>query len=293
MDAKITLAGFAKTGIVALAAVISLTACAQPDLEDAESEEASRIHRIDHGPRFVSLNPCTDAILVAVADNSQIQALSHYSQDPRSSSILPNVASQFAVTGGTAEEVVALGPDIVLAGAFIQPATRQSFADLGLQVETFGIASDIETSFDQIRKVAKLTGHQHRGEALIDKIEASLVLHSAKPDDPEISAVLWQPGQIVPGQRTLIAQLMERAGFASHSAAQGLGQADYLTLEQLIDAPPQVLLVAGNARGQNHPALRKLAGTRVETFDPGLLYCGGPTIIRAMERLGTIRKAQV
>jgi len=244
----------------------------------------------DDGPSFVSLNPCTDAILVAVALPEQILALSHYSQDPQSSSIAPDVADRFAVTGGTAEEVFVLSPDVVLAGTFMPPATSQALADLGMQVETFGIASEIEVSFAQIRRVAALAGQPERGEVLIDQIFVAVGLPEADGSSEKISAVLWQPGQIVPGENTLVAQLMERAGFTSHSAAQGLGQADYLSLEKLLADPPQVLLVAGGDRAQRHPALANLNDTQIASFDPALLYCGGPTIVRAMERLRQIRQ---
>lgn len=70
--------------------------------------------RVVH-PTFVSLNPCLDDILVNVADPDQILALSHYSRDPSGTSVGVDVARQFGVTGGTAEEVLALDPDIVLA----------------------------------------------------------------------------------------------------------------------------------------------------------------------------------
>jgi iron complex transport system substrate-binding protein len=39
-----------------------------------------------------------------------------------------------------------------------------------------------------------------------------------------------------------------------------------------------------------HPALGALADTRRERFDRSLLWCGGPTIIRAAERLGALRE---
>ena len=38
--------------------------------------------------------------------------------------------------------------------------------------------------------------------------------------------LLWQAGGIVPGEATLIAELLAHTGFASHAAARGLGQAD-------------------------------------------------------------------
>ena len=47
----------------------------------------------------------------------------------------------------------------------------------------------------------------------------------------------------------------------------------------------------GEDRMLAHPALAELRDTRVERFDPSLLYCGGPTIIRAAERLAAIRSA--
>lgn len=266
------------------AAAIAVANCApvERQLADSVSEEAR--------PSFVSLNPCTDAILVAVAQPEQILALSHFSHDRRSSSIQPEVAARFAITGGSAEEVFVLAPDIVLAGAFLPPSTNQAFDDWDMQVETFGIASEIEASFAQIRRIAALAQQPTRGEALIAEI--SNAVRAGKPDsgDAPMSAVLWQPGQIVPGEQALVTQLMQEAGFTSHSAAHGLAQADYLSLEQLLANPPQVLLVAGGERAQRHPALSALDTTKIAPFDPALLYCGGPTIVRAMERLHQIRQ---
>ena len=244
-------------------------------------------------PSFVSLNPCTDAILVEVAEPTQILALSHYSRDPESSSIDPAIAAQYSVTSGTVEEVVALSPDVVLSSDFLAPATRGVLADLGFRTETFGIASDPAQSFAQIRRLSALAGHTDRGEALIARIKTALSENASPVNAEPISTVLWQPGEIVPGDLTLASTLMRHAGLASHSAELGLGQADYLPLEQVIANPPQLLLVAGNSPGQQHPALAQLGETRVEALDPSLLYCAGPTIIRAAERLGNIRRSML
>lgn len=240
-------------------------------------------------PTIVSLNPCTDAILAEVAGPDQVLALSHYSRDPRSSSMDVAKAQAFGVTGGTVEEVLALRPDVVVAGIFMPPATRAGLEDLGIQVETFGIASTVAESDAQIRRLAALAGNQPGGEVLVARIDAALIAATPPAGTASIPAVLWQPSGIVPGDGVLVSELLRRAGFASHSAAMGMGQADYLSLEQVIASPPAVLLVAGQERAQLHPALDALPDMRRAVFDPGLLYCGGPTIIRAMERLRTIR----
>lgn len=106
---------------------------------------------------------------------------------------------------------------------------------------------------------------------------------------PAVSTVLWQPGGIVPGEGALVSDMLRRAGFASHSAARGLRQADFLPLEQVVADPPDLLLVAGDSAAQRHPVLAEVRGMRIERFDPSLLYCGGPTIPKAMARLRQVR----
>ncbi len=240
-------------------------------------------------PTIVSLNPCTDAILAEVAGPEQVLALSHYSRDPRASSMDAARARQFGVTGGTVEEVLALKPDMVIASAFISPATRAGLESLGIRVETFGIASSVDESDAQIRRIAAFAGNPAGGEVLAKKIDAALAAATPPAGAAPIPAVLWQPSGIVPGEGALVSELLRRAGFSSHSAAIGMGQADYLSLEQAIASPPQLLLVAGQERTQLHPALDALPDMHRAAFDPGLLYCGGPTIIKAMARLAKVR----
>ena len=95
----------------------------------------------------------------------------------------------------------------------------------------------------------------------------------------------------MPGPRTLVADLLGNSGFASQSAALGLGQGAYLPLEQVLADPPQLVIAAGDERMQRHPALRRVRGVRYATLEPNLLYCGGPTIPRLATRLAALRDA--
>nr|WP_247713200.1 ABC transporter substrate-binding protein [Qipengyuania polymorpha] len=241
------------------------------------------------GPTVVSLNPCTDAILAQVAAPGQLLAVSHYSKDPSSSSMEPEDAARFAATGGTVEEVLALDPDVVVASSFLAPATRAALKEFGVEVVTFGGTATVEESLAQVRELAALVGDEAAGERLVADIEGALA--EAAPVGPSVEAALWQPGGIVPGEASLVSDLLRRTGFSSYSAARGMAQADYLSLEQVVADPPEVLLIAGSERGQSHPALENLAGMRRESFDTRLIYCGGPTIIRAAQRLAEIRQS--
>ncbi len=241
--------------------------------------------RADGPPTIVSLNPCIDAILVEIAAPTQVLALSHYSRDPGSSSIPQAIAARYGVTGGTAEEVIALAPDVVLASTFLPQPTRRALERAGLRVETFGSPTTLAASLAQVQQIADLTGHADRGKALTRRITAT----PAQPQGRAYSALLWQPGQIVPGESTLIAEQLQWAKLASHSAAMGLQQADFVSLERIVSDPPDILLVAGQQPGQTHPALASLRSTLVAEFDPILLYCGGPTIPKVRARLIEIR----
>ena len=242
-------------------------------------------------PTIVSLNPCTDAILAEVSGPGQLLAISHYSHDVMSTSMDLAIARRYDVTGGTVEEVLALQPDVVVGSDFMTPSTRNAFLELGIRVETIGIASTVADSKAQIRELAAVTGYPAKAAELTSRIDAA-VRQAAPISADTHSAVLWQPAGIVPGEGALVTDLLQRAGFTNHSATRGLEQAAYLSLEQMLVDPPDLLLVAGQERGQQHPTLSDMAARgdmRVGQFDASLLYCGGPTIIRALDRLRAIR----
>ncbi|MFM7378574.1 MAG: ABC transporter substrate-binding protein [Erythrobacter sp.] len=265
----------------ALLLALALAACAPAAPRPAKDPA----HPTPAHPTIVSLNPCLDAILVEIAPPEQVLALSHYSRDPASSSIPPATAARYGVTGGTAEEVIAAKPDLVLASIFLPQPTRHALERAGLRVETFGSPTMVAESAEQVRAVAALAGRAGEGEALAVKITAP-----SPPSLRPLDALLWQEGEIVAGEQTLIVELLREAGFASDAARRGLRQAEPVSLEAVLADPPQVLLVAGDAAGQRHPVLAgQLKTTHIAAFDPSLIYCGGPTIPKARARLAEIR----
>jgi len=267
----------------ALAAGALVAAGCAPDTPDTPDATGKG----EGAPTIVSLNPCLDAILVELASPAQVLALSHYSRDPGSSSVPPHIAARYGVTGGTAEEVIALRPDLVLASSFLPQPTRSVLERAGLRVATFGSPVTVAESAAQVRAVAQLAGRADTGERLAASIAGAPTFAP-----PPIVALLWQPGEIVAGETTLVAELMRQEGFASHAAARGLRQADHVTLERVLADPPQVLLVAGDAPGQRHPLLEtQFKAMQIADFDASLIYCGGPTIPRARARLRAIRAA--
>jgi iron complex transport system substrate-binding protein len=256
----------------------TLSACA--DLAPAPASEH---------PTIVSLNPCTDAILAEVTAPGQLLTISRYSRDPRGTSMPLGEAARYRTTGGTVEEVLALRPDLVVAGAFLDPAAARAFARLGVRVETVGLAATVAESEAQVRRLAALAGEPAKGEALVARIDRAVV--AAHRPGPRVPALVWQEGGLVPGPHTLVAELLGNSALASQSAARGLGQGAYLPLEEVLADPPRLIVAAGDERMQRHPALRRLPGVRYASLEPNVLYCGGPTIPRLAARLAELRDA--
>ncbi|MBB4640118.1 ABC transporter substrate-binding protein [Rhizorhapis suberifaciens] len=246
--------------------------------------------------RIVSLNPCADAILMHIADPSQIAAISHYSHDPRATSIPLSQALRYPATSGTAEEVLAKRPDLVIAGPHVDLPTIHALERQNINLLRIDVPETIEQSQSQIAQIAATLNVPRRGKLLNARIDAAL--SKARPaDDTFIPALIWQGGGMVPGAGTLADDLLRRTGFRNMSSAYGLRQWDILPLEHLLARPPRVLFSAGAAEGKrdrmlNHPAIRRLSH-RVAMFDyaPRLLHCAGPSMIDAVTRLAEVRRS--
>jgi len=241
--------------------------------------------------RIASINPCIDAVLRRVADPANVVAISHYSQDPRATSVPLDWARRFRATSGTAEEIVALRPDVVLSGAHVLPATVAALDRVGVKLVQYPVPDSVAESVEQVRDIARRVGHPERGAALARAIEAA----AAPAPGPALPALIWQSGGLTPGKGTLPDELLARAGFRNASAEHGLKKWDVLGLEPLVARPPRILFSpaaaeAGDDRLLRHPAIRRLgARIRIEPYPERLMSCGGPTIIAAMARLKAAR----
>lgn len=248
--------------------------------------------------RIVSLTPCLDVLLADLADPGQIRALSHYSQDPASSSLGVERARQFGVIYGGADEIAALRPDLVLAGWRFSPQTLDALRRLGVNVETYGAPDTIADSLAQVRQVARAVGRMDRGEAMVGRIRDAIARSAPAPGQRRLTAVMLQAQGFVAVRSTLMGELMDIAGFDNMAGRYGLVRSGEISLEQLLADPPDVLLAGRRAPGQpawservlEHPALRGLEGRTFRAELPQqLTYCGGPVMIQTTAALARAR----
>ena len=249
--------------------------------------------------RIVSLNPCLDAILIQVADRAQVAAVSHYTHKPETSSS-GEAGLTYPFTYESAEEVIALRPDLVLSSTYTAAATRSALTRLHIRTELFGLPNSVADSVAQVRRVAALAGRPQRGEALVSRIEASIAAAAPPPGARRPSALVFQSGGFAVSKGTLVDELLRRAGFDNAASRYGLLRTGSVPLERLIADPPDVLLCGQPKPGAptwadrvlRHPALSAVAGRMMRTdFPQRLTFCGGPVIVEAAAMLASARRA--
>lgn len=247
--------------------------------------------------RIVSLNPCLDIILVNVADREQIAALSHFARDPAESTI-SDIARTLPSTWESAEEVMSLNPDLILTAQHSSLATRKALDQLGLQTELFRVPDTIEESLAQIRRIAALVNRVERGEAVVARIEAAINAARPETESRPLNAIVYQPNGLVAGSGSLVDEMLNRTGFHNIASQYGVGRWGTVSLEQLLNDPPEVLLAAEILSGKptwaervlSHPALQTVAPVMHRaSFPQQLLFCGGPVLEKTAETLAAAR----
>lgn len=241
--------------------------------------------------RIVSINACADQLLLALANPSQIAALTHYADDPTMSAYREQ-ARPFRKIDGAAEQVLKLKPDLVLAGSFTRRTTRERLADFGIRVETLKPARNLEGVRELILSVANAIGQPERGRQRIAELDAAL--DAGRSDASGLTALNLQRRGFVAGAGTLLDDLLRRLGVANAAEKLGIAQVGRTTLEHVVKLDPDVLIVSdGIDRAEDqgaalllHPGLAGVVTQERRLVLPSrYIVCGGPQNIEALRIL--------
>ena len=262
---------------------VLLTGCAAPVGRSAGGGASGGI---------VSTNPCADAMLVELAPE-RLTAISRYSHDPAATSLPLEVARRFPATAGTAEEVIALHPALVVTSSFTPLATRAAYDRAGLKTLLLNSPTTVAASKAQIAQIADAVGQRARGGAMIARIDHALAQVPTRADRAAPSVLLFIGGTLANGPGNLLDELMTRAGFRNAAPDYGLAYTASISLETIAKRPPTLILTPGPSRGatlRTRVLAQMRAPTRNAVFARSLINCGGPTIIPAIARLAALRR---
>jgi iron complex transport system substrate-binding protein len=247
--------------------------------------------------RIVSIHLCADQFTLALANRAQIASLSYLATD-ESRSYMANAAKGIQLNNGTAEEVVALRPDLVLAGFMSARATIESLQTLGYRVLELALSTNFDDIRAQIQLLADILGNPKKGKTLIAKMDQQLETAVTDIYGSRPLAAIYQPMGFTSGRGSLESSILISAGFENLAVRLKMGALGHLPLETLISARPSLLVnwmgddphPSLSRAGYAHPVLAK--GPWQIAFIPNKLWsCGAWYSALAVKQLAAIRRS--
>jgi iron complex transport system substrate-binding protein len=244
-----------------------------------------------HPMRVMSINECTDQIVLALLPPERIASVTWLSRDP-DISLMAARARRVAINHGQSEDVAQQRPDLVVANSFATPETRALLKRLGWPM----IEVDDAETFDDIRRVtrqiAAAVDERQRGEILIARMDRQLANLRDDPVAP-VRVAAWDGAGFSAVKGTLYDALLRAAGainVANQPPASGYGAP---STEILLVARPDLLVRGGSedrmslrANVANHPLVRRYwAKDRSIAIPQSYYICGTPFIGDAALRL--------
>ncbi len=243
--------------------------------------------------RIISYSPGATEVLFAVGAGGQVVGVDKFSDYPPETS----TKTRLEYSKPAPEPALDLEPDLVIM------ATRQEgqvtqFRALGMTVLLLKEPTDLPAVLEQIRTLAKVTGHGIEGERVaaalqerIDVLEKRIV---GVTDGPLVFYEV-SPELHTAGPATFIGSLLTTA--KAKNVAQGATTAfPQLSAETIISSNPAVILLAdgGGSGGQSLETVRVRPGWaaidavkngRVHVVDSNLFNRPGPRVVDALEQL--------
>lgn len=245
------------------------------------------------GPRIVSMNICTDQMLLAIADPDQIMGLSKFSRDARQG-LIDGGARRFPLLSGGAEDILMLKPDIVAASAFDKRSTRDILKANGLNLVEFPIPRSLADVRDQIRQMGALANHPGRAAAEIARLDAAIIEAKRTAAGKTLRMLPLSRRGWVPGRDSFVGAILAEAGLTSAAGELGIDFGGFVSMEEIVRLKPDFLVVSdAGERAEDdgrafllHPALERFyPRSRRIVIPERMTECGGVFLADALNAL--------
>jgi len=234
-------------------------------------------------PRVVSVNACTDQLVMMLADPEQVISLSALSDDPRAS-VMTDTAERFPKNNGQAESIAVENPDVVVANVYEDPSLIGLLRAVGIEVIQFPVTTALTDIPAEIRRMGNILSQEARASEIATRLEQEIAAIPALGEDAPLAAFFFPNGYAL-GAGTLSHDILTAAGVRNLSVQLGFKGNGTLSLEQVILNQPDLLIGSRPFDGHSlsediatHPAL-----SAFPTLNTSVDWvCGTPFVMRAV-----------
>jgi iron complex transport system substrate-binding protein len=243
-------------------------------------------------PRLVSMNVCTDQLVLTLADPEQILGLSRFARDGWQSNV--GDISRYPVWSGGAEDVLLIRPDIVVASAFDKRSTRELLKANGLRLAELTVPRTLDEARQQMREAGDIIGHPDRAAAEIARLDAALARARRAVSERHYRVLPLSRRGWVAGSDSFVGSLLRETGLRSAAGDLGFAFGGFASLEAIVNLRPDFIVVsqAGDTARDDgqafllHPALERFYPPEKRIVIPErMTECGGVLLADALDAL--------
>jgi ABC-type Fe3+-hydroxamate transport system, periplasmic component len=243
--------------------------------------------------RVVSQSVGTDELLLALAEPSQIAALSHLARDPLFSAVSEEAKAFPQLTRGDAETILRHRPTLVLLTDYSRPELVAQVRRAGARIWTFDRYGSLADAHAALRALAAELGGEApaRAERIVAEGEARVAaLAKRLADRPRVAALAPTTYGVLAGRGTTFDDFCMRAG--ADNLASTLGKLEgfaRLPTEAMLAWPVDVFVVGSESGEFQHtppyPQMMARRKIRVVRLAPWMLGCVSHRRVDAYEAL--------
>lgn len=244
--------------------------------------------------RIVSMNLCTDQMVLRLAAPGTVVSVSFLTADPEESPVA-DLTQGLDLNAGQAEEVIALDPDLIVTGRYTTTAAKLLLRNLGYSV----VEVDVPLTFDAVRVAYRSLGavlsRSAAAEDVVQTLDRRFSALDRRVGRQNFGTVLiLDANGFTVGRPSLVDQVLSRIGLTNVAAALDVGDFGQVTMEAVLIAKPNHLVRMDYRTDAPslanltlaHPALTGyLDGQAMITVPQSWLNCGGPYLADAAERV--------
>ena len=290
---------FRRPMLLLLAAALLLTACATTT---TSTDGLSRTVKLQATPqRIVSLAPSNTEFLFAVGAGKQVVGRDSFSDYPPEAKAVKDIGGSMGKYDS--EAIVALKPDLVLAGEINSPELVKSLGALGLTVYYLPNPTTLEAMYANLETVGHLTGHSSEATTLVDSLKSRVSVVDVKIKPLNYAPTVYyeidasdptKPYTDGPGSFGDL--LIQRAG-GINVGSKLQSQWAKISLEQLVVANPAIIILGDSAYGTTADSIKQRPGwevldavknNRIFPFDDNLISRPGPRMVDGLEALAKL-----
>lgn len=196
--------------------------------------------------RVVSQTVGTDELLLALADPSQIAALSHLAKDPAYSPVAMEAKKYPTLQTSDAESILKFHPDLVLIASYTRAETKALLQRAGVKLLSLDHFENLDDLFANTRAIGLALGHPDRAETVIHdwKLRVATLQAKLKGVRPvRVLAASTYP--FTAGADTTFQDVCDHAGALNVAAEAGLRGHQPTPTEKLLTWNIEALVASG------------------------------------------------